>query len=104
MAGGVIIVPLLIWFFQFSQLQASGTSLTAMLLPLGAIAGVYQYFKNGLIGVSELKLGFLVAIGMFLGAYLGAKVALQLNVVVLKRGFAFVLVLSAIQLWFFDKK
>jgi len=102
--GGVIIVPLLMWFFNFNQLQASGTSLTAMLLPLGALAGVYQYLKNGTISPSDLKLGVIASIGMFMGAFFSAKIAPLLNIVVLKRGFAIVLVLSAIQMWLSARK
>jgi hypothetical protein len=102
--GGVIIVPLLIWIFKFNQMQASGTSLTSMLLPLGAMAGVYQYLKNGSITSSEVKLGIIASLGMFIGAFYSAKIAAGLSSVFLKRGFALVLALSAIQLWLSAKK
>lgn len=102
--GGVVIVPLLVWFFGYSQLQASGTSLLALVLPLGALAGVYQYYRQGLIGMSDVKLGIAISIGLFFGGFIGAKIAPQVNLQLLKRGFAVLLLFSAIQLWFFDKK
>ena len=39
--GGVIIVPLLIFTFGFSQKTSSATSLVAMILPVG-ILGVWE--------------------------------------------------------------
>lgn len=100
--GGIIIVPLLMWFFGFSQLQATGTSLVALLLPVGALA-VFEYYRNQIITGSEIKWGLLVALGLFLGALLGAKLAPHLNALLLKRLFALILAFAAIRLWFFEK-
>lgn len=46
--GGVIMVPLLVLFFGFSQHQAQGTSLAVLVVPVTAIA-VYTYHKEGYI-------------------------------------------------------
>jgi uncharacterized membrane protein YfcA len=102
--GGVVLVPLLIWIFGYSQLQASAASLAAMMLPLGALAGTYQYFRNGLISVTGIKIGFLISLGLFVGASLGGKIAPNVNILLIKRGFAVILFLSAIQLWFSNTK
>jgi len=102
--GGAIIVPLLIWIFNFNQLQASGASLAAMMLPVGALVGTYQYFKNGIISASDIKISLLISVGLFIGAYIGAKIAPNVNILLLKRGFSIILIISAFQLWFSNKK
>ncbi len=43
--GGVVMVPLLIYFMGFNQHQAQGTSLTVLVVPVTA-AAVYNYYKE----------------------------------------------------------
>jgi uncharacterized protein len=38
--GGVVIVPALILFAKFSPVRATGTSLAALLLPVGALGAL----------------------------------------------------------------
>lgn len=97
--GGVIIVPALIYLFKFSQTTASGTSLIAMLLPVGAL-GAYQYFSEGKISIFHIKLGLLVGLGMFFGGFLGAKLALHLSPSVMKKCFSIFLFIISIKVWF----
>ena len=59
--GGIIIVPLLILGLKMQPTTATGTSLMAMLLPVGALA-VWEYHKNGHVNVAG---GLLIALGMF---------------------------------------
>ena len=68
-AGGLIIVPVLIVFFEFDPKTAVGTSLFALLLPTGLL-GVLEYWRRG-----EMRFltGFLIALGLFCGAYFGAR-------------------------------
>jgi uncharacterized protein len=97
--GGIVMVPMLIFLMGYGQQTATGTSLVAMLLPVG-ILGVVQYYKAGKIGPAEIRAGLVLAIGIFVGAYFGSKLALQLPVALLKKAFACLLVFVAFKLWF----
>lgn len=96
--GGILIVPMVIFFYQFSQHGATATSLIALLLPVG-ILGVWQYYSKGLIQMQHVKIGALIACGMVLGALFGARLALVLSGPILTRLFATFLVAIAIRLW-----
>lgn len=96
--GGVIIVPMLIFFLGYGQHMATGTSLVALLLPVG-ILGVHQYYKSGAITATNIKFGLLISIGMFAGALIGAKISLSLDSKTLARAFAVFLVIIAGRLW-----
>ena len=93
--GGIIIVPMLILFARFAPPMATGTSLGALLLPVGAL-GAWQYYQRDSINV---KASLLIGLGLFFGAYAGARLGLSLDPVMLKRGFAIFLLLVAIRLW-----
>jgi uncharacterized membrane protein YfcA len=94
--GGVVIVPALIFLAGFTPITATGTSLAALLLPVGAL-GAMEYYRRGHLNIS---VGLWVALGLFLGAWLGAKFANQLSPVQLRRAFAVFLVLVAGRMWF----
>jgi uncharacterized membrane protein YfcA len=97
--GGIVIVPLLVWVVGMTQHQASGTSLVALLLPVGLL-GVWEYYKSGKIGPLQLKSGAIMAIGLFLGAFLGAKIAQNVSPETLRKGFVVVLLGAAVKLWY----
>ena len=94
--GGLIIVPALILLSRFTPITATGTSLAALLLPVGAL-GVWEYYKKGHLNIPA---ALFVAVGLFFGAWIGARLAQQLSPTQLKRGFAVFLVLVAGRLWF----
>lgn len=96
--GGVLIVPALVFFFGYAQHSATGTSLVALLLPVGFLA-VMQYYRSGKIGPVEIRAGLLIAAGLFIGALLGSKIALQLPAATLRKGFAVFLTLMAAKFW-----
>lgn len=93
--GGVVIVPALLLLAGMSPLAATGTSLGALLLPVGAL-GAWAYYRNGHL---DLRASLLIALGLFLGAYFGARLAMVFTPVQLKRAFAVFLVLVAIRVW-----
>ena len=93
--GGIVIVPMLILFARFAPAMATGTSLGALLLPVGAL-GAWQYYQRGSINI---KASLLIGLGLFFGAYAGARLGLSLDPVMLKRAFAIFLVVVAIRLW-----
>lgn len=96
--GGLIIVPLLVFLFGFSQKTANGMSLVALLAPAGLFA-VINYYRAGVIQSSHLKLGLIISLGMFGGAYVGSKIAISIPEFWLKRAFCVFLVLVAIRMW-----
>ena len=97
--GGIIIVPMLMFFLKYPQSMATGTSLIALLLPVG-ILGVFKYFQEGKITTANIKAGLFLSLGLFLGAYLGASIATQLPQKLLQKGFAILLLGVAVKLWF----
>jgi uncharacterized membrane protein YfcA len=96
--GGIIIVPALIFFLGFSQLQAQGTSLGLLLLPVGIFA-VINYYKAGHI---DLKVVGVMCLAFVAGGWLGSKLALRLDQEVVKKIFAVVLFYTAFRLLHWD--
>ncbi len=73
--GGVIVVPALVYLAGFSQHLAIGTSLAILLPPVG-LAAVIEYYRHGHV---DLKVALIVAVGLFLGAWAGARYANRLS-------------------------
>jgi uncharacterized protein len=69
--GGVLLVPLLILSFGFSQHRAQGTSLIALIPPTGLLAFL-AYSKAGDV---SWRTGWLLIPGIFVGGILGGKLA-----------------------------
>jgi len=96
--GGIIIVPALIFFLGFSQLQAQGTSLGLLLLPIGIFA-VINYYKSGYI---DLKVVGIMCLAFVAGGWIGSKLALRMNEEVVKKIFAIVLFYTAFKMLHWD--
>lgn len=94
--GGVVIVPALIFLARLTPITATGTSLAALLLPVGAL-GAWEYYKKGHLNVPA---ALFIAVGLFVGVWIGARLAQQLSPVQLKRAFAVFLVVVAGRMWF----
>ena len=91
--GGIVIVPLLILLVGFTATQAAGTSLAALLLPVGAL-GALEYWRAGQI---DLRVAAVLAVGLLLGAYVGARLGISLPVEVVQRAFGVLLVLVGLR-------
>jgi len=96
--GGLIIVPALVFILGFSQIVATGTSLVALLAPVG-LGGAYAFYQAGKISGENFKAGLLISVGMFLGSYVGAKIALNFPDYLLRRAFCVFLVVVTARLW-----
>ncbi len=94
--GGLVIVPALFYVAKLPMQTATGTSLAAMLLPVGAL-GAWQYYKADHLDITA---ALWVAAGLMIGAGLGAKLALTMSPDALRRMFAVLLVVMALRLWF----
>lgn len=93
--GGIIVVPALIFLVGLEQQAATGTSLAALLLPVG-ILGVLTYARAGAV---NLPIAALLALGILIGTALGARFALSIPEVTLRRALAVLMVVIALQLW-----
>jgi uncharacterized protein len=94
--GGLIVVPALVFVCRLSQHSAVGTSLGALLLPVGALSA-WVYWKNG-----NLNVGYavLLAVGLLLGGYIGAKIVQPVSDLTLRRMFgAFLFLVSIRMMW-----
>ncbi len=92
--GGIVMVPAMTLLLGFGQQRAQGTSLAALLLPVG-ILGVLQYHKAGSV---DVRVAALIAAGFLFGVLGGSKIAIGIDEVLLRRIFAGFLVLVALQL------
>ena len=91
--GGVIVIPILVAFFGFSQQLAAGTSLVVM-IPI-ALLGAIRLTRAG---HTDWGQGSRIGIGAAFGAVGGATLALALDQSVLQIGFAILLVFAAVQM------
>ena len=94
--GGLLIVPALMYLARFPVKLALGTSLGALLLPVGLL-GAYTYWENGHV---HARASLLIAVGLTGGALVGARLAQAIPGVTLQRMFALFMVAMAIQFWF----
>ncbi len=92
--GGLIIIPALVFLLGMDQHTAQGTSLGALLLPVGLL-GFLTYYRHGHVHV---KGAFLIALGLFFGAWIGGVVANALPVRILSRLFALFLIFVAFRM------
>lgn len=97
--GGVLIVPALILLLGMPTQTAIGTSLVALLLPVG-ILGVWNYYRSGAITNEQIKYGLIVPAGLFTGTYFGSQVALELSSDTLRKLFAVFLFCIAVYMFF----
>ena len=81
--GGVLLIPGLILLLGFTQQEAQGTSLAAMVPPIGIFAAIV-YWRNGHV---QIPIAVLVAIGFMLGALLGAMLVPYIATTWLRMGF-----------------
>jgi hypothetical protein len=94
--GGVLFIPALVWLLGMSQHKAQGTSLGALLAPVGLFAFMEYYRK----GNADLRIALLLAVGFLVGGYFGAVGAQHIPDVWLRRIFSVTLVIVAGRMWF----
>jgi hypothetical protein len=90
--GGLIIVPALIFVLKLSEVEAIATSLAALIPPVGLL-GAAEYYTKGYI---HIRYAALIALGLFIGAFFGARIMVGLSPQVIRRLYAgFLLVIAA---------
>ena len=92
--GGIIMIPLLVLFFRFSQFQAQGTAIAAMLPPIGIMAA-FNYYNEGYI---NWKYAVIISCSFILGAFLGSKLAVNMNQKIIRVVFGTFLLIMGIKM------
>lgn len=92
--GAIVIIPGLVLLAKLPQHTANGTSLAALLLPVGLL-GAIEYYRRGQVNVAYAAI---IAGGLFLGAFLGAQLAGAMSDAVLRRAFGAFLMIVALRL------
>ncbi len=94
--GGTIFVPLLMSLKGFDVHRAVGTSL--LIIIFTALAGAIFHGRAGMV---DWKAAVVLGAFSMLGVWLGTKLSLKLDAVMLQRFFAIFLVVIAVKLFFF---
>ena len=94
--GGIIIVPVLVYFLGFTQQQAQGTTLFMFLFPIG-ILGVMNYYKAGAI---DWKVAAIIAATFFVGSFFGSKLAISIDQATVKKIFGIIIIALGIKMTF----
>lgn len=101
--GGIIMVPALVFFMNYTQHQAQGTSLAVLTLPVVILASLYYYYQCQKAGTPiELKIVGLLGVGFIVGAFFGSKIALVIDQQLLKKVFAILLFYTAFKMLSWD--
>lgn len=101
--GGVIMVPALVYFLQYNQHQAQGTSLAVLTMPVVILAAMKYYQECKKMGTPiDLKIAGLLAITFVIGGYLGSHIAVKLDREILKKIFAVILFYTALKMMDWD--
>lgn len=92
--GGLVIVPALILMLGYSPATAAGTSLAALLFPVGLL-GVLEYARTDNV---EIRAAAIIALGLAIGAYFGARVGVGIEPIVAQRAFGILLLIVGTRL------
>lgn len=89
--GGAIMIPALVYIMGFSQHMSQGTTLAAMIPPIGLLAAM-RYWQNGDV---KIQVALFICLGFFFGGWIGADFAQRIPDILLKRLFGvFLFILS----------
>ena len=98
--GGLIIVPSLLYLLGVNQFGAQGTSIAAMLPPIGILAA-YNYHRADAI---NWKYALIISATFIIGGYLGSKLTINfISESALKKIFGVLMLIGAIKMIFFSK-
>jgi uncharacterized membrane protein YfcA len=92
--GAIVIIPALVMVLKMSQHAANGTALAALILPVGLL-GAAEYYRRGEVNVPY---AIVIAIGLFVGALIGAKLAGMVSDLALRRAFGGLLLLVSVRM------
>jgi len=92
--GGVLLVPLLVWFFDFEYTKAVGTTLAILVPPIGLMASV-EYYRRDQV---DIPAAVTIATAFVIGCYGGARLVplFQNNIQILRLLFGLMLLYIAV--------
>ncbi len=90
--GGVLLVPLLVLLFAFEQHTAQGTSLMALVPPVGLLAFLNYSHAHEV----SWTVGLLIMPGVIIGSLVGSRLAQRLSPRRMRRVFAVFLLLLGV--------
>jgi uncharacterized protein len=96
LGGASMLIPLFIFFFGYSQHQAQGTALAALLPPVGILAVLRYYYGGNVV----IDVAIYAGIGFLVGGLVGAMIAHPIPDLILKRLFAAYLIILGIRMLF----
>jgi uncharacterized protein len=94
--GGIVIVPILVYYLGFTQHAAQGTTLFMFLFPIG-ILGVMNYYEKGFV---DMKSAAVICTTFIVGSYFGSKLSLAIDQQLLKRIFGCIFLLISLKMIF----
>jgi uncharacterized membrane protein YfcA len=101
--GGILMVPAMVFFLNYNQHQAQGTSLAVLTLPVVILASMHYYNECRKMGTPiDLKVVAVLAVVFLAGAYFGSAIALKIDKMLLKKIFGLVLLYTAIKMLGWD--
>ncbi len=96
--GGIVVVPMLMLFFHFTQRQASITSLVAI-IPTSIVAAT-TFLLSGSVPLNQAAFGLMIAIGSTITAPLGTWALRTWNTTIVRWIFIVVLFNAAIHIFY----
>jgi hypothetical protein len=96
--GATILIPALLIIYKMTQHMAQGTSIAALLLPVGILAAM-KYHQAGNVNI---KFAVFMALGFLVGGYIGAVIAQPIPDEILRKLFGIYLLIIAVQMIFFS--
>lgn len=101
--GGIILVPALVYFLNYTQHQAQGTSLGVLTFPVVILAFIVYYQECRKMGAPiDFKIIALIAVGFVVGSYFGSQIAVRIDKEMLKKIFAIILFYTAFKMLGWD--
>ena len=94
--GGIVIVPMLVYFLGFDQHSAQGTALFMFLFPIG-ILGVMNYYNKGHV---DMKTAAIIASTFILGSYFGSKLSLSIDKATITKVFGILFLIISLKMIF----
>ncbi len=92
--GGLIVIPVLVYFYGWHQHLAQGTSLAMLVPPIGILAA-WKYYQAGNV---NLGVAGLLCAGFFVGSYFGGMIANQMSGDTLRRIFGVLMFVVSIKM------
>ena len=92
--GATIMIPVLVFLLGFTQHQAQGTTLAAMVPPIGLLAA-WRYWQAGHVKISVVAF---ICAGFFIGGLIGANLIQGVPDTVLKKMFGVFLLFVSLRM------